>query len=288
MESVLVVGHVTHDHTDRGLEPGGGAYYGSKTYQALGAGVRLATAVGEDFLHDAALQGLSLAALRAGRTTQFRNRYRHDGTRVQHVEFRADDVPPGRHPPTDLLHLAPVIGEIDLAAWKTAVRARFVGITIQGWTRAVDPSGLVIPHRWTMDPATLDGVDAACLADEDIQTQEDVFEILCASVPTVVRTRGVHGADVVSCGQAWHVGVYATTEVDPTGAGDAFAAALFLALAQGAPGPEAAQRGAAAGSVAVEGHGGESLGRMDEVAQRASRIPVRRVPAPRPVNRQRR
>ena len=62
--------------------------------------------------------------------------------------------------------------------------------------------------------------------------------------------------------------------MDPTGAGDVFAAAMLLALARGDDPVSAARLGAAAASIVVEGRGGETLARVGEAWERVARVPV--------------
>jgi sugar/nucleoside kinase (ribokinase family) len=64
--------------------------------------------------------------------------------------------------------------------------------------------------------------------------------------------------------------------LDPTGAGDVFAAAMLLALAAGQAPADAARLGAAAASIVVEGVGGEALGRIGEAWERRRRVRVER------------
>jgi sugar/nucleoside kinase (ribokinase family) len=64
--------------------------------------------------------------------------------------------------------------------------------------------------------------------------------------------------------------------VDPTGAGDVFAAGYLFAIAGGAEPVEAARLGAAAASIVVEGVGGERLDRVGEAFERARSVPVLR------------
>jgi sugar/nucleoside kinase (ribokinase family) len=74
------------------------------------------------------------------------------------------------------------------------------------------------------------------------------------------------------------VGIYPAREVDPTGAGDVFAAAFLTGMARGLDPVEAARLGAAAASIAVEGRATESLGRLADAPGRAVHVPVE--PAP--------
>ncbi len=272
---VLVCGHVTLDRYGDVLLPGGSAYYAGRAYHALGALVRVATAAGPD-LPRAALAGLEEHVAPAPRTTIFVNRYAADGRRAQSVEAVAPPLDPALLPPswrtTDLLHLAPVAGEVDLHAWRSAVAARLVGLGVQGAVRAVLPDGKVVQPRWEPDPADLATLGAACLGEDDLVGQGDLLSRLAASVPVVAFTRGAQGCDVIVRGRTRRVGAYPTHAVDPTGAGDVFAAGFLLALARGEDPVDAARLGAAAASIVVEARAGEALARLGEAHARVRHV----------------
>jgi sugar/nucleoside kinase (ribokinase family) len=271
----LVVGHVTLDRFANDELPGGGAYYGGHVARGLGATVRVLTAAGDDFPPDA-LAGLEAHVLPAPRTTRFANAYRSDGTRRQRADLSAGPLVPAALPAgwaeTDVLHLSPVLGEVDLAAWRAAVRARFVGVQAQGLVRTLEPDGAVSPRRWEPTTAELVGVDAVVLGEDDVAGQDALVERLAAAVPVVALTRGDDGCDLFTGGAAVRVGVFRTFQEDPTGAGDAFAAGLFFGLARGDDPVRAAQLGAAAGSVVVEGRAGGALPRAREALVRAASV----------------
>jgi sugar/nucleoside kinase (ribokinase family) len=271
----LVVGHVTLDRFGNDELPGGGAYYAAHTARGLGASVRVLTAAGDDFPREA-LAGLEAHVVPAPRTTRFANAYRADGSRRQRADLSAAPLDPAALPAgwaeADVLHLSPVLGEIDLAAWRAAVPARFVGIQAQGFVRALGPDGSVSPRRWDVVPADLAGVGAIVLGEDDLGGEPALVERLAAMVPVVVLTRGDDGCDLYTGGTAVRVGVFRTFQEDPTGAGDAFAAGLFHALARGDEPIRAAQLGAAAGSVVVVGRAGSALPRAGEALARAASI----------------
>ena len=275
--TVLVVGHVTIDRYGPSLAVGGSAYYAARTYLGLGASVRVATAAASDFPRDA-LRGAEVDVSPCARTTAFSNMYAADGTRTQRVEACAPALDPARVPASwagpDVLHLAPVLAEIDLGRWVRAARACFVGIGVQGWVRALAPDGSVQQPRWAFEPRDLAGVHAACVGQDDLRGQGDLIERLVAVVPIVVVTHGERGCDVIAGGRTLRVGCYRTREVEPTGAGDVFAAALFLALARGAEPAEAARLGAAAASIVVEARAGEALDRIQEAWARVADVAV--------------
>jgi predicted nicotinamide N-methyase len=211
-------------------------------------------------------------------TTVFENRYDARGRRSQRVLAAAPPLDPRSLPAAwrdaDLLLLAPVLAELDPAAFLRAVRARAVGLTVQGLVRAVGPDGRVAPRALLPDPAALRGVSVAFLGDDEAAGQPELAALLAAALPIVAFTHGARGCEVVEGGRARRVGAHPAREVDPTGAGDAFAAAFLLALARGDDPLAAARLGAAAGSIAVEGRGAEALPRAGEAWARAARVPA--------------
>lgn len=275
--TVLVCGHVTLDRHGNALLPGGSAWYAGQAYRALGARCRIATAAGPD-LPAETLAGLEADVVPAAETTRFVNAYAPDGRRTQRLEAVAPPLDPGRLPAdwreADLLHLAPVIGEVDVRAFRAAVRARVVGLGLQGCVRALAPDGAVVQPPWRFDPADLAGVDAVCLGEDDLEGQGDLLDRLVAAVPIVAFTHGERGCELVVRGRTTWLGVHPAREVDPTGAGDVFAAGFLLGLARGADPVEAARLGSAAASIVVEGLAGEALPRVGEAVERALHVPL--------------
>ncbi len=274
----VAVGHVTHDLYGEAHVAGGCAYYGARTAAALGARTGLVSVVGSDFLCDAALQGLEPALQRLGNTTIFINTYRDDGMRVQRVRAQAGAVSPAllpvgwEHP--DVMFMAPVMGELDLAAWRRAVTPRVLGIGVQGWIKGANADGAVVPRRWEVEQELLRTVDAACISEDDYAQQPDLLERLLSAVPVVAFTHGKAGCEVFVRGKSTRVGTYPTAERDPTGAGDVFSSAFFLALGRGAAPADAARLGAGAASIIVEERGGQAFPRMAEATARAANVSV--------------
>jgi sugar/nucleoside kinase (ribokinase family) len=273
---VLVCGHVTLDRYGEEMLPGGSAYYAGQAYHALGARVSVATAAGADFPRGA-LEGVEAQVAPARSTTSFENRYALDGRRSQLVTALAPPVDPAALAPAwrtaDVLHLAPIAAEIDVRIWRQAVRARIVGVGLQGLVRAVLPGGEVAQPRWEFDPDHLAGVGAVFVGEDDLAGQGDLLDRLASAVPIVAFTKGERGCEVITRGRTQRVGVFRTREVEPTGAGDVFAAGFLLALARGESPVEAARLGTAAASVVVEARAGEALWRVGEAYARLSAVP---------------
>lgn len=276
----VTVGHTTVDRYGDDTCAGGSAWYGARTLAALGARATLCTSFGPALAaHTGALRGLDVRCGRARHTTTFRNTHDEQGRRTQVVESVAPSVPVavlGQAETTpDVLFLAPVFGEVDLAAWLAACPARLVGIGCQGWlkTRGGPLPGApgrarVVPKDWPPEAETLRGVDVAVLSTEDVAGREHLLSRLTETVPLVALTRGAQGCTLIERGRETHVPAAPAREVDPTGAGDTFGAALMFGLARGLSPADAARLGARCAARVVEARGGLAFDRGPLVADR--------------------
>lgn len=250
--------------------------------------------VGEDFACDDALAHLDHTIRRSGKTTTFANYYPPNQPRVQLLEAQAPEITSDMAPTdwldADLVHLAPVLQEIDLLAWKEAVGDGLLAINIQGWIKVagpeVDPGLLeqtqargvrgpahrVVQQPWTVTVDDLQGIDVACLSEEDIIDQPGLLDKLIYAVPIVAFTLGEKGSRIYVDEEPTEVGIYETEVVDPTGAGDVFAATFTHMLAVGKEPVEAARYASAASSIVVEDVGARALERLDEIGERAEHI----------------
>jgi hypothetical protein len=184
---------------------------------------------------------------------------------------------------SDAVFLAPVFGEIDLAAWIGALEGRTFGLGLQGFLKQAgelhpEIAGRrhVVARPFEIDPQLLAQVDAVFLSEEDIEVfgSENLLDDLRRSVPLVSVTRGERGAVVYRGDETLEVGVAQCEVVDPTGAGDSYAAAFLFALARGDSLPAAARLATAAASIVVEAQGGGSLHRVGDAFERVSSVPI--------------
>ncbi|HEY7782309.1 MAG TPA: PfkB family carbohydrate kinase [Ktedonobacterales bacterium] len=260
-----MIGHVARDLLPAGAwRLGGTAAYAALTARRLGLRAAIVTAAPTDVLAAlaSAMPGVPVAAVPSAAATTFANIY-DGGHRRQYLRDRAtplglDAVPPAMRLARVVL-LAPLAREVapELAA---AFPAALVAATPQGWLRAWDGEGLVRPAPWgdadrvlphlralilsredLMGPALADpgadpGADALAGASAD-DTGAGVARRLAAWARpglSLVVTDGAAGADLIVGGAVERVPAHPAREVDPTGAGDVFAAAFLSALADGA------------------------------------------------------
>ncbi|MBI4233024.1 MAG: ribokinase [Chloroflexi bacterium] len=266
----LAVGHVTRDLAPRGSRLGGTAAYGATTASRLGLQAAVVTAVSTDVDVVAGLPGVTIHVAPSRQTTTFQNTYLKGG-REQRLVALADPITPQDVPlawrgcPAVLL--GPVAREVD-EALAALFPGSFLGVTPQGWLRQWDASGRVTAAPWPMAQAVLSRASLAVVAEDDLP-DPDVAEMWAAWVPLLVITRGRRGA-LLHWKGGWHsVPAFPAREVDPTGAGDVFAAAMLVCCSQGAEPLEAALFASCAASLSVAGVG---LGGIPDLAAVEARL----------------
>ena len=253
----VAIGHVTLDRFGEATRPGGSALYAAVTAHRLGLSVGLLTSHGDDFPLEVIPSKIEVISVPAADTTLFEHRQEPSG-RVSHVRsvagpLTADDVPDDWRD-ASLSLLAPVVDEVDpmIAALFTDGA---VGAAAQGWVRQVKPDGLVIPRAWQSPERLLQSVQALFLSREDIRGQEATVVEWFQRMPVGVLTADRVGALLFVNGERYEVEPRRANEIDPTGAGDVFAATFLIQYQRDGDPWLAAAAAACAGSLAVEGQG---------------------------------
>ena len=268
---LVCVGHVTWDQTPAGPVLGGSVAYAAATARKLGWQAAVITAAGPDFEAARDLPGVEVVCRPSAATTRFRNSYERDGTRSQAVTARAEDVDlsllpePLRSPAA--LFLGPVIGELPVPPAQ-GFTAGVVGAGAQGWLRETDAEGRVRAREWPAPERDLAGVHALFLSQHDLPPGGRTARDFLAMVPMVVLTRGWEGLTLLTPDASYPVPSLPRREVDPTGAGDVFAAAFLLRYHEVEDPLEACAFAACAASCAVEGVGTLTLGDREEIRRR--------------------
>ena len=267
--------------TPEGPRLGGAAAYAGLLVSRFGAPVTILTAVDGAFPYLEALAGIPVRQVRSRNRTRFRNRYRTDGSREQTVLSRAATIPESEiHrtvaelPPGSAVLYAPVADELggSGALPRPRGRAGLAGAAPQGLIRRWDAAGRVSIHWSAAALERLAGLDFLSLSEAEFPEGAEF------RVPLVAVTRGRHGAVLRRSGfPATGIPAVPGAEVDPTGAGDVFAAALFMGLWNGAPAEDAARLAAAAAAISVESPGTEGIPTLEEANVRlgTSRTPRR-------------
>lgn len=240
----LTIGHVTRDILpDQTFSLGGTVSFAALTAYRLGLVAAITTCADAELLAElpARLPEIGLTVRTSSATTAFVNTY-HEGFRTQYLRARADqlqleDVPVA-------WRKAPIVlfGPLDQELSPSLVRLfprhprSIFAATPQGWLRRWDESGRVWPTPWTAAAEILPLLDVLILSHEDLlpfangnRTDADVMlSDWSMQVPLLVATDGRHGATLFQHGITERFPAYPAHEVDPTGAGDVFAAAFLV------------------------------------------------------------
>jgi 1D-myo-inositol 3-kinase len=253
----VAVGHVTLDHFGTVTRPGGAALYAAITAQRLGLSAAILTSHAPDFPLDVLPTPIEVVGVEGPATTVFEHREARAGRTLRVLgtarPLAVADLPEDWRP-APLVLLAPVLQEVDpmLAA---AFPDGAVGAEVQGWLRAVDRAGAVTPTEWKAPHATLGRLLAIFASGHDVRGQESQVAEWVQRVPLAVVTAGPAGAILYVNGDRYEVRPRKTREVDPTGAGDVFAATFLIHYDRDGDPWEAAEAATCAASLSVEGEG---------------------------------
>jgi hypothetical protein len=308
----VTVGHVTRDLIERGTggtisQPGGSAFYSALQAARLGLRTLIVTqgVPGEiEALLAPYRNELELRVIPAKHTTTLSTRG-SGASRTQRMLAWAGPIADRLKLDTAILHLAPVARETPVT-WGGNVK--FVGITPQGLVRRWEPDeGVPLVQLDTgsllgdiplaqpdggalagdistvkLDPSLLPkDFDAAVISEQECPDCHALFlaargyrayvAVTAGSRPTTVHLPASGGGQVKQTPIPRIVAMQ-----DDLGAGDVFAAAFFLALADGCAPLQAAAFGNAAAAVRIAGVGPNAIGGCAEIeAALSSNRPAR-------------
>jgi sugar/nucleoside kinase (ribokinase family) len=273
----VIVGHVTQDVVPGGLAVGG-ATYSARMARSLGRRVGLVTSAADDFDFERALPGVDVARVPAAHTSTFENRYigdrRDQYVRAAAAKLAATDVPPTwRDAPIAML--APFTNEVTPGVEAAFGANTLLAATPQGWLRRWGPDGLVRLQGWSTLVERLSKLSAVVLSEDDVQRDEATIELLRRAIPVLVVTRGARGGTLYRDGEPFDYPPFPATEVDPTGAGDGFAAAFLIELRRTGDPVQACLYGSCAASFIVEAPGAEGIPTPAQIAARLAQGPRR-------------
>jgi sugar/nucleoside kinase (ribokinase family) len=213
---------------------GGTATYAALTARNMGARVGVHTSAAYEPGLIETLRRVYVARVPAEFTTCFVNEYQN-GKRRQTIESVAEKLtyeqilPEWRNPP--IVHLGPLNQEIDAALVNRFPRS-LIGVTPQGWMREWDEDGLVHAVDWAEAERVLPKADVVVISEDDVPARS-IIDGWASQARMLVVTLGDRGCDVYRAqgSETYHSAAFkSATELDPTGAGDVFAAAFMWHL----------------------------------------------------------
>lgn len=270
----LVVGHIVQDVVPGGYTVGGTTTYSSITARNLGRRPGIVTRIAPDFVLPPLLHDIAVHRVPAAQTTTFHNIY-HEGHRQQFLLARADVLQPDDIPPawmnTPIVHLGPLDRELD-SRFAQLFPHSLVGVTPQGWLREWDETGRIRMRPWEEARAILPHVEVLVLSEEDLNGNIGLIDEYKCLTRIAVMTQGRRGCTVFTCNESRQVAGFPVEEVDPTGAGDVFAAAYLIRLQETQDPYEAARFANATASFCVQAPGVTGIPTRQQVEERMALV----------------
>jgi len=265
----LIFGHITQDLVKDDTRLGGTAIFSSILARRLGLDVALVTSYGAD-LDLEALDGIQIINQKGQVTTTFKNIYGATG-RTQILLDRAKSLDPSLIPDSlrraKIVHLAPVAREIDLQAGRKFPSSS-LAYSLQGLLRDWDEAGFVHPAPLPEldQDGPLDGT--AFLSIEDLGFDRSGLEAIRGLFPDLVLTTGKNGAELYTKNEMQLIPTEPAPEVDPTGAGDIFAAAFIIAKSiLGKSLPDSAHFANALAGISITRPGVDGIPTVEEITE---------------------
>ncbi len=287
----VAVGHVARDRTPSGYRLGGTAAYAACTAARLGLRAALITRAAPFAPLDALAAEVTVYNAGSPRSTTFENVY-EDGRRRQYLHARAQPLTAGDIPASlwqaPMMLFGPVAQEMQPDLLDCAGSATVRAVVPQGWLRTWGADGLIRPVPWRAAESIRERCDVLVLSVDDLAVRsrsdggrgaaapsshpQGIPSPLAAwqrLAPFVVITRGREGADVYADARLiYRARAYRATEVDPTGAGDVFAAAFVIGLHQRGDPLWAADFACAVAAFAVESLGLDGIATRPQILER--------------------
>jgi len=273
----LVVGHLVQDKVARGYRLGGTAAYASLTAHRLGLRTAILTRVAADLDLSSLPPDIEIHRLPSPRTTVFENIY-SGGHRTQYVWARAEPIAAADVSPelaaARIVLLGPVVAEVAEEVARCFPKS-LVAVSAQGWLRTFGPDGRVgqlSPQRW-QPTLLLRHTRALFVSEEDLPPAEteETLARWAAQVPLLFFTLGYRGSRLWEAGRWQQVPAFPAREVDPTGAGDVFAAAFLARYRETDDVTQASLFAAVAAAASVEAVGTAGIPSRTEVEERLRR-----------------
>jgi len=194
--------------------------------------VGVVTSARPDLDLNSVLLDIACHRLPASATTTFENVYTPAGRR-QIVRAVAEPLNLAAIPPewrrAPIVHIGPVAQEVD-PALASAFPMSLVGVTPQGWLRRWNANGEVAACAWAGAEMVLDRATAVVLSLEDIGGDGAILAEYARRANILAVTQAGAGSTVTWQGESRHFSAPPVVEMDPTGAGDIYAAAFFIRL----------------------------------------------------------
>ncbi len=265
----LVIGHISLDESSEGVHLGGGVAYTSVTAHKLGYRAGVVTAAQETTPLSFVGEGVQVCRRVSQATTRFQHTYSKAGQREQILLSRASKLEPSDIPTAwakaPVVFLAPIAQEFDDDFIQSFSAPTDVCLLLQGWLRQWDQQGRVSPAPWKNAQRILPGVRAVVFSLEDVGGNWSLAKSYAQAAPIAVVTMADEGVMLFQGEESRRFGTRPAQVVDPTGAGDVFAAAFFLRLYETGDPAVACRFANVMASFSTEGEGWDAIPSRSDV-----------------------
>jgi sugar/nucleoside kinase (ribokinase family) len=277
MPDFVVVGHVCQDILpDGSLDLGGSVSYAATTAYRMGFRVGVVTSAGPDLDVAQAMPYAEIVCHPSAATTVFENIYL-DGQRKQILHQRADvltcDQIPRAWRAAPMVYLGTIDQEIHETVFRCFADEALICVMPQGFFRRWDEQGRVSFTEWNPSVTVLRRINVLVFSELDVPDPERLARDWGRFVPIVIVTQAERGATVYQSGEPCHYPARPTHQVDPTGAGDVFAAAFLIRLAETNDPCQAASFANAVASFSIEKPGVAGIPVRQRVEAYLARVP---------------
>ena len=262
----LVVGHFALDKDGESYRLGGTAAYAALTARSLGLRVGIVTSWAEE-LPLGSLAEIPIVNFPAERSTTFVNEYTPTGRRQRLLSLAATldfHLIPEVWRNVPIIHLGPIAQEVSPSIMRH-YQDGYLCITPQGWLREWDEDGSILHGDWVERNFVLQRADAVVISEEDVGGDQGLIESMAQNCALLIVTAGSRGVYVHHAGEVSHFEAPSYSEVDPTGAGDVFAAVFFISMYQKRTLPEAVRFANQAAAISVTRKGLKGIPQSDEL-----------------------
>jgi sugar/nucleoside kinase (ribokinase family) len=283
----LTIGHITRDVLPGGaFSLGGTVTFAALTAYHLGLAAAIVTCADEQLTVSLPenLPGVALRVRPSAETSTFANHYTN-GFRTQYLYARAASIQESDVPTAwtsaPIVLLGPLTQELTPEFVRLFQRRPgvIIAATPQGWLRRWDADGRVWPTPWTAAEQVLPLLDVLILSHDDLLPFSDgnrkeadaILTPTSMHVPLLVATDGRHGATLFRHGTTQRFAAYSTQEVDPTGAGDVFAAAFLTYLHRHGDSERAVDFANCVASFSIEQRGVQGIPTLEMIEERMKR-----------------
>ena len=224
----LVIGHITRDITPDGNLVGGTVSYSGRTAHALGCNTAVLTSCQPGYEGLAALADLRVEVVPSEYTSTFENIYEANG-RIQMLYTVAAPITAKQVPATldnpSVVHLGPLTNEVEPEILYQFPHS-IIGMTPQGWLRRWTENGRVYAREWPEAERYLPSADVVILSEEDL-LDDDMLPRYRRLSQLLILTESARGCTVFMGDEVRQISAPRVPLVEPTGAGDVFAAAFL-------------------------------------------------------------